>query len=63
MPRYYFAIEGSPPEDEGTELPDDAAAFEMAENESLDFGYRRRKHRPTILVFNEAGVLMGRRPA
>jgi len=62
MPRYYFAIEGSPPEDEGTELPDDAAAFEMAENASLDFGYRR-KHRPTISVFNEAVVLIGRRPA
>jgi hypothetical protein len=58
MPRYHFALEGSPPEDEGTELPDDAAAIEMAKNVSLDFG-SRKKHRPKVFVLNGAGKQIG----
>jgi hypothetical protein len=55
MPRYYFAIEGSSPEEEGEELADDAAALAKAQIVEHELG-RGSDNPPRIVVFNERGV-------
>jgi hypothetical protein len=55
MPRYLFAFEGTAPEDEGVELPDNAAALAMARHAAKDFAYNRDTPVPKIVIFNAAG--------
>lgn len=55
MPRYLFSFEGTPPEDEGVELPDQAAAQAMARRVAKEFAYNRDGPVPKIMVFNAAG--------
>ena len=55
MPRYYFAIEGAPPEEEGEDLEDDAAAVAKARIVVQELA-RGSDNPPRIVVFNERGV-------
>jgi hypothetical protein len=51
MPRYYFARDNQPPETEGEELPDDAAARRVALAVAEELG-RCRPERPQINIYN-----------
>ena len=53
MPRYLFSFEGIPPEDEGIDLPDNAAALAMARHAAREFSYHHHGPVPKIIVFNE----------
>jgi hypothetical protein len=55
MPRYLFSFEGVPPEDEGVELPDNAAALAMARHVAKEFAYNRNDPVPKIIIFTETG--------
>ena len=55
MPRYYFAIDGFAPEEEGEQLQDDAAALAHARIVEQELS-RGTDNPPHVVVFNEGGV-------
>jgi hypothetical protein len=55
VPRDLFSFDGIPPEDEGVELPDDAAALAVARRAAKELAYNRDGPVPKIIIFNEAG--------
>jgi hypothetical protein len=52
MPRYYFARDNAPPETEGEELADDAAARQVALAVAEELG-RCQPERPQIKIYNQ----------
>ena len=52
MPRYYFGRDNAPPETEGEELPNDAAARQVALAVAEELG-RGLPERPQIKIYNQ----------
>jgi hypothetical protein len=51
MPHYYFGIDGTQPDDEGEELPDDDAARAVAVKVAEELG-KNLPERPRIFVYD-----------
>jgi len=61
MPRYYFALNGSTAEDEGEDLPDDAAARGLLAVIAEELGRNRKPCQEPVhvTVFDDQGHRVG----
>jgi hypothetical protein len=57
MPRYYFGLNDDPPETEGEELPNDAAARQVAVEVAEELG-RCQPERPPIRIYDKDRKLL-----
>ena len=60
MPRYYFGLEGSTPEEDGELLEDDAAALKLARTVERELAQGNNNEPPRVIVFNDQGVQVRR---